>query len=818
MAEARGIILVETVIQDLRYAFRGVVRTPVFAFTAILTLGFGIAAVSTVLTLANTLFFRELPVHRADRLVVVQPTRQHGQMPGWVAYPDYVHFRDHTKTLEALAAAYSTAPLFVNVDQRSQEINGAVVSANYFPLLGVRPALGRFFDLHEDAVPDRDRVAVVSFEFWRNWLGSSAAALGSIVKINGTAFTIIGVAPQGFGGVTVQPDQIFIPTMMARAGYRWCENALGSYCTTFDMIGRLRDGQNVEQARAEIATLMPEAWAKAKRGENSGLNSFLLRGVMHPDLTRNSELRFITLLSCVAAVLLLVCCVNLAGLLVARNGARIREIAIRTSLGAGRLRLTRQFITESLVLAAGGGAVGCLLSVGLTGALNVMFYSNDIEGHPLYYNFDLEPGIVAAVLAISLVAGCVLASFPALYSTRGETAERLKRRSAGAAADSRSGRWLAGVQAGIAMGLAAVAGLLVSSAHHWMTGANFDTSHVALMRLRPNLINYPPDKAQNYLRRVIERLNSMPGVVSASMVAPGAVLFGGSSRVALPGVSDDHAIESGYIEVGPRYFETVQTPVLRGREFNQHDNVHSSPVAIVSETLARQFWPDGKVVGSTIVVDKQPRQIVGVVEDVPWQTRGEPQRPYVYIPFWQNARQVDTRVCVRVRSGPAAMLPELVRQANGVDPAVPIAETIPLSVQVTAGLSPLRITATFASYAAVLAVLLSGLGLYGVLAFSIARRTKEIGIRMAIGAKSTEVLGSVMRDGMTVILLGIVSGFVLGIGGSNIIRHLLYASNADDVRVYGAAGLIVATIGLFASWIPARRAARLDPIAALRDE
>lgn len=815
---ARGVSALESTIQDLRYAMRGMRHRPAFTLAAVFTLGCGTAAVSTVFTFANTLFLRELPVARADRIVVVQATRRHAQWPGWVSYPDYVHFRDHARTLEGLAAHYSTTPLFVTANNRSQELNGAVVSANFFPLLGLRPALGRFFRHDEDSVPDRNRVAVISYELWRNWFGSSRNVLGAALKINGTIFTVIGVAPQTFKGVTIQPNEIYIPTMMARSGYRWCKDSLANNCTVFDMIGRLRDGYTVEQARAEMTTLVAQSWASAKEGENTGVTAFQARGALHPDLTRGSERRFIELLASVAGVLLLVCSVNLAGLLIARNTARTREFALRASLGAGRLRLIRQLVTESLVLAVSGGLAGILLSIGLTGGLNSMFYSVDVEGHPLSYNFNPEPRIILAVIAVSIIAGCLAGMIPALKSIHSDDAEKLKQQSTAVSAGSRSGRWLAGAQAGIAVALAAAAGLLTSSARLMMNGDNFEASHVALMRLRPRLINYPPEKAQRYLRTVVDRLEEMPGVESASMLAPGGVLVGGAAPVSLPGQRDTQAIECGYIEVGPRYFETLRTPILRGREFDKHDTLQAPPVAIVSQTLARQFWPAGTVIGSTLMVNQQPRQVVGIVEDVPLQTRDEPQQPYVYIPFWQNPAQVDARLCIRVKGDPAAMLPLLVREANRVDPDVPIAETITLPVRVAASISDLRITASFACYAAALAILLSAVGLYGALAFSVSRRTKEIGIRMAVGAKSREVLAMVMREGMAVILFGVAIGVAPAVASTRVIRHLLYGSGAGDARIYAIAALIVVCAGLLACWVPARRAASVDPVIALREE
>jgi predicted permease len=816
--EARGISALETTLRDARYAIRGMSHSPAFTVAAILTLGFGTAAVSTVFTLANTMFFRELPADRPDRLVFVQASRSHGRRMGWVGYPDYVHFRDHAKTLEGLAAHYATAPLFVNSASRSEEINGAVVSANFFPLLGVQPALGRLFRPDEDSVPDRDRVAVISDRFWRDWFNASPAALGATLKINGTVFTIIGVAPPAFRGITVYPNEIYIPTMMMRVGCRWCVDALSNGCATLDMIGRLRDNYTVAEAGAEMAASMPQSWLAAKEGENSGIRVLRARGVLDLNTGRSGQIRFTELLACVAGVLLLVCCANLAGLLVARNSARTREFAIRASLGAGRLRLIRQLVTESVLLAAGGGVLGMLFSLALTGVLNATFYSINEEGHPLYYNFSPEFRVIAAVVAVSIVAGILAGIIPAFKSIRARGGDSLIGQSSPMRANSRLGRGLAGAQAGVAVALATIAGLLATSARAVIAGANFDTSHVALMRLRPRLLRYPPDRAQRVLRTVADRLETAPGVESASMVGTGAILFGRDAQVSLRDWADSRTIDSRFIEVGPRYFETLGTPVLRGREFDQRDTIESPPVAIVSEALARQLWPTGNVVGATLIVNQQPRQVVGVVADIPLETRGEPVPPFVFTPFWQNAAQLDARFLVRVKGDPKAMLPELIRLANRVDPDVPIGETITLPAQMAGVNLELRYMAGFVSFAAALAILLSAIGLYGALAFSVSRRTKEIGIRMALGAESTTLLAMVMRDGMTAILAGVSIGVVLAIGGSSVIRHLLYGSGTNDAMIYVAAALVVAGAGLLACWVPARRAASVEPLTALREQ
>jgi predicted permease len=609
---ARGVSAVETTVQDLHYAIRSMRRNPAFTVVAVLTLGLGTGAISTVFTLANTLFFRNLPVDRPDEVVFVQATRLQGRARGWVSYRDYVHFRDQTKTLIGLAAHCPNAPLFVAARQRSKQINGAVVSANFFTVLGMTPALGRFFRQDEDSVPDRDRVAVLSYELWRNWFGSSPDALGRTLKINGVAFMIIGVAPRTFRGVNVQPAEIYIPTMMLPVGTAWCIDALAGVCPILDMIGRLAEGRTVEEARAEMAALVPHKWAKATKGGNTGATVLHAKGASDPDVTRGGKVRFIKLLAWVAGVLLLVCCANLAGLLISRNSARSREFAIRTFLGAGSMRLIRQLMTESLLLAVSGGAVGVLFSLALTGALNSMFYSLDVQGRPLYFDFTPEPVVILAVVTVSIAAGLLLGFIPALKSIRSDAAGSLKRQSSAVSAGSRLGRWLVGAQAAVAVALVAVAGLLTASARGLIAGTNFEASHVALMRLRPGLLKYSPENAQQFQRTAIGRLEAVPGVESASMVGTGAVLFGREAQVSLPEWADSQALACGYIEIGPRYFQTLRTPVLRGREFDDRDTLRSPPVAIVNETLARRFWPNGSVIGAILMVKSRPHQVVGI--------------------------------------------------------------------------------------------------------------------------------------------------------------------------------------------------------------
>ena len=518
-----------------------------------------------------------------------------------------------------MAAHYSGAPLFVTTDGRAGEINGAVVSSNFFPLLGLTPAHGRFFGPEEDRVPDRDLVVVLSHDLWRDWFGARPDALGEAMTINGRSFTIIGVAPASFSGLGGSPSMVYMPTMTLSTGYRWCPDALAEDCTILSMIGRLAEGGTLEQTRAEFATLLPFRWTQASTDENSGVAVFHPRGIDRP----YTDLRLVTLLTAVAGVLLLVCCANLAGLMIARGGQRARELAIRTSLGATGLRLMRQLLTESTLLAVIGAGLGVWLSMGLTRMLEVKFYATDYAGRPLNVDLSLRPGVTLAVFGVAVLAGLIFGGLPALKSIRVGVAESIKRQTTTISTRSRLGPWLLGGQVALAVALIAMAALFSVSAARVVGGTSFESSHVALLRLRPRQVGYPPERAQQFTRDVVRQLESLPGVESVGFVGEGGVVQGFETTVYLPGQDAQSGMPARYTEVGPRYFETLQIPLLGGREFDDRDTTGAPPVAIVSESLARRLWPGAEVTGRSLTVGGSGYEVVGVVKDLPPWNRSD---------------------------------------------------------------------------------------------------------------------------------------------------------------------------------------------------
>jgi putative ABC transport system permease protein len=411
---------------------------------------------------------------------------------------------------------------------------------------------------------------------------------------------------------------------------------------------------------------------------------------------------------------------------------------------------------------------------------------------------------------------------PALKSIRLGSVLTLTRQASSVAARPRLTRWLIGGEVAIALALVTLAALLSGSAQQFVTDGHFDARHVALLRLEgASPPDSPPERTRELQRAVIHRLEALPGVLAASGWNRGGVIDAPSVMVsrAEGAASGIPPVGAGTKDVAPRYFAALGTPLRRGRDFDERDSVHSPPVAIVNESLAQRLWPGGDALGSTLVAGEgPPREVVGIVADVSASVRGEPRRPHVYVPLWQVPDKPNSRFCVRVQGNPAAALPMLIRAVREVEPDAAVSETMPMTSYLAAGdeLRTVRLTASVASYGATLAVLLSAIGIYGTLAFSVARRTKEIGVRVAVGAGPRDVIAMIMTEEMTVVSAGMAAGIALAWGGSRLVRHLLYGTASADGVAYAGAAVVVLVSGLLACWIPARRAMRLDPMVALK--
>jgi predicted permease len=808
-----------TVWQDLRYALRMMRRSPGFTAVAVVTLALGIGANTTIFSFIDAFFLRPLPVEDPFRLVSVygDPNPYSG-----FCYPEYTHFRDHSTVFAGLAAHYSTAPLNVVADGDSKEAAGAVVSGNYFSVLRVKPLLGRFFAPDEDAVPDRNPVAVISFGLWQSRFAGDPAIVGKPLRVNGAPFTVNGVTPQEFRGVlTGAPNEMWIPTMMLRVGWRGCDGFKYD-CRRLDLIGRLAPGHKIAEARAEISSLAAQL-AAANPATNRGRSARLMPAIGPRPGEREYFSDQARLLAAVAGMLLVIACANLAGLLLARSSARDKEIAVRLSVGASRVRLVRQLLTESLALAALGGALGLALS-GWAKYRLLGFYSAGAEGHQRFYDLSLDPRVLFYSLALSMLTGLLFGLVPAIQETRQDLTSALKE-DAGSWT-SRRGLLRSGLvagQVGLSLALLVGAGLLTRSAAHVSQGANFDASHVALLRLRPGLLRYSPERARAFHREVVRRLEALPGVQSVTLARGLGLAWLGCCefRVALPGnrpERQEDALRVAGHWIGPHYFETLRIPLVAGRDFDDRDRTGSPLVAIVNETLARRLWPDGSPLARLLIVDEKQYAVAGVAKDARLRNALEGPLPFLYVPYWQDDGQTDSRMCIRVAGDPAAMLPLIRREIAVVDSGVPISEDMPMTRQVEGVYMAVRLASTVLTCAGAVALFLSAIGLYGVLAFVVNRRTHEIGIRMALGACPVDVLKLVLQQGMGLAVAGTALGLLMAAALTRLLASWLYGIPPRDPVTYLLGTLLLLTIALLACYLPARRATRVDPLVALRHE
>jgi predicted permease len=823
-----GVPLVEHLLQDVRIAFRRMWKTPAFSAAAIATLALGLGLTSAVMSLAYALFLRPLPVDDAARVVFVEQSRV-DRPGGWgFSYPDYLYLREHARSFSELAAHYSTAPLSVVTPGGPVSVSGAVVTSSYFTLLRLTPRAGRFFSADEDRVPGRDAVAILGYDFWRTRFAEDPGVLGTTVRINGTAFTVIGIAPEHFHGFYpgFDPNAVWIPTAMFGVGYRYCDG-LSRGCGVTGVVGRLARDTSIDQAHVEVAGLMRQLEAvhpEDFRGRGALVRP--VRGVRFQEQEASTPI--VRLLAGAAGLVWLVASANVAGLLLARGLRRRKEIAVRLAIGASRGRLIRLLLVESVMLAAAGAVAGLQIAIWATEVLRAYFQNLDLS---------LDPGIVLIGFGVALFTGVATGIAPALQATRPDMALAMKEGTSGGGRPRSIVReGLIVVQVALSVLLLGAGGLLVRSFFMIHRGPGFDPERVAIVRLRPSLVGSTNDRAWAYQRNVIERLEALPGVLSASPA--GVPPLPGWSRpvtpVRLPGSAAPKPGEGGdpadpsqaYLVgttlIGPRYFKTLGVGVVEGREFDDRDTMNGPRVAVVNDTLARHVWPNGGAVGSVMIVGSDRVEVVGVVKDLQWLSVLQRPDPVAYLNFWQrdpsNPVAQDSRTHISVAGDAGAMLPEIQRTIAAIDPDVPISEATSLSARLDSQFAAVRAARAMLMTFGALTLGLSMIGLYAALAFAVGERTREIAVRLALGASRTNVGSLVFRRGMAIVLLGIAAGVAACIIAGPFLAHLLYGvSPRDPLAITGGPAVLMVVAALAIS-LPARRAMQQDPIIALRAE
>ncbi|NIN73245.1 MAG: FtsX-like permease family protein [Gemmatimonadetes bacterium] len=815
----------DTLLSDLRYAVRRLSQRPGFAAIALLTMALGIGANSAIFSIVNAVLLRPLPVESPDRLVEIYSQEADDDVPVTQAYPDYLDIRARDDLFSGVTA-YTADFFSVNLGTRSEVMFGESVTGDYFDVLGVPAAVGRTFISGEDDAVGAPPVVVISHGLWKRRFASDPRVLGQTLRIRGRPFEIVGVSPPEFKGLLMGfSAELWIP-LSANASFAAAGAMLDDRDSRYLLIkGRLRPGVTAEQAQAGLNVLagqLAEAYPDSNEGRRFPViptNDVRL----HPMIDR-ALVPVAALLMTVVGLLLLIVCTNLANLLLARALARRKEIAIRLAMGAGRWRLVRQLLTESVLLGLLGGALG-LAVAWWTAKLLVSFQP------PVLFKLSLDIGIDGRVLVftffVSLVAAMFFGLAPALQATRPQLVQALKDE-----LDTVAQRFrrfglrgsLVIVQVAVSLVLLVGAGLFLRS----LIGAQaidpgFERERAAILMIAPELAGYDETRAENLLFELRDRARTVPGVETVSLASHlplGVSVNATALYVEGAETRPDDAPSIDITVVSSGHFETMGIPLLRGRDFNDRDDDSATPVVILSEAAARRFWPGDNPVGKRLRLgasDGELREIIAVAQDTKVRTLGEEPRPYLYLPFSQNYRPIMSLV-VRTSGDPRSILPVLLRESLLLDESLPIMESKTMEQHLGIMLFAPRMGGILLGVFGGLAVLLATIGLYGVVSYAAAQRTREVGIRVALGARPRDVIRLVTGQGMALVGIGAAIGLALGFAAAQPLGSFLYGVNVSDPTTFLGVTLLLVGVAFLATLVPALRAARLDAMVALRRE
>jgi putative ABC transport system permease protein len=820
--------------RDVRYAIKALVTMRGVAVVAILTLALGIGATTTMFSVVYALLLRPAPFESADRLVVIYNTsttpRDGTTRLRW-SMPNIVALRSTATSFESMAS-FTSALLSTSGHGSPEHVEGEVVSSDYFRTLRVMPSTGRAFRSDEDTPAGAQPVTMISWRFWKRTLAGDPGALGGTIVVNDVPLTVIGILPQGFAGMSGKADLWIPPPMAARLTY-------AEYLTTpqnfISVVARLKDDVTASQANAELALLGPRFVGNGSAPDTVwGADSIPLRSARVDPVQRHSVLGLLAAAACV----LLIACVNVASLLLARARMRRREIAIRLAIGSGRRRLIQLLLTEGLVMALTAGAVGTLLA-----QWGIEIFARTAppviaSGRNFYAAIGalgqprLDPAVLAFALAIAIGTTLLFALAPALSAARLELTTALKDNDRGSSRRGRALSLLVVTEVALACLLLAAAGLLIEDfARIQARRSGFVSDRVLTFWVRPPGSRYPVSSGPTTVERLLTRVQSVPGVEAAAVnrCAP----FTGCSRTLLflPGGSIDpqNAPVIGRHYISPDYFRVLGIPLLAGRSLTTADRAGSPPVAIVNESGARRLWSGENPIGKRVWFgpttgpfsdSSRAVEVVGVVGDVKYEgadLADRPDRAEFYTSYLQFSYP-DTMMIVKSRGAPAGLLAAMRDAVASVDPALPIYDAMTLEDRIDAAVRRPRFNTTLLASFAAAALLLAAMGVYGMLSYSVSSRLRDIGMRLAFGADAPRVMALVLGEGLRLAAIGAVIGTVAAIAGSRLAQKLLPGAPGGDLRLIAAAVAIVLAVSLVAAFVPARRACSVDPIVVLRND
>jgi predicted permease len=817
-------------------------KTPAFTTVAVMTLALGIGANTAIFSLENAVMLKMLPVKDPRELVVVgDPTEVHGRHMGdpqvnEFSYPLYRDIRDGSSVFTGMLASGEAHRQRVTGESNgeiSSNATGVLVSGNYFSVLGVNALYGRVITPDDDSAPGAHPVLVVSYGFWKNKLGENPSIVGQTLRINNYPFTVIGVAPPGFYGDTVGDAQDFwAPVTMQEQlinGRRWMEDYNASW---LHVIARLKPGVTVEKAAANVNLILQQLVngplkAKLEKDDLDNLKADKVPvsagGGGFSDL-RGDFQQPLLLLMVIVALVLVIACVNVANLLLARASSRRKEFAVRVAIGAAPGRIVRQLLTESILLAFAGGALGLLLARWGTDALLKLSGNNDLEASP-----DLRVFLFTA--AACVLTGVLFGLIPALRSRRVAVALTLKSGSQNGGSANAGWNWgklLVTGQVAVSLLVLFVAGLLVHSLQNMRNvDLGYNREHLLLISTDPLAAGYNNNaRIGNFANQLAEQISGLPGVRAVTSSKNG--LFSGNESadsIKVEGYSskNDDDLTAAFDEVSPNYFHGVGIPMLLGRDIGLQDTETSPRVAVINETMARFYFGQTNPIGRKFIIDdpgsKGPVEIVGVARDArDHKLKGKVDRRF-YVPLSQSMGMIPVVVfVVRTVGNPVAVAEAARKQLKNLDANIPVNNIRSLNELTEKSISDQVLIARLSSFFAALALLLAAIGLYGILSYSVAGRTREIGVRMALGAQRGSVLSMVLREAGRLVLLGIVIGIPAAMLASRLFSSMLFGLKATDPLSMVLVVIVLLAITLLASYIPARRATKVDPMIALRYE
>ena len=825
--------LMASFVQDVRYGLRTLTGNPGFAAIAIITLALGIGANTAIFSVVEATLFRSPPVREPEQLAAVYTTSRRGFPRSSSSYLDYLDYRDRSTHFADMAATTTLSAGLGDEELGARFSIVEAVTGNYFDLLGLTPAVGRLIQPQDDRLREGIAVVVLSHAFWRDHFQADADIVGRTVRLNGSPFTVAGVAPVGFTGMSlsVRPDlwipmqagaslgagSISDPRVWEARAYRWIGR----------LIARLQPVSTVEQARAEMLSISaqlaeedPEA-----RGPRS-VTVDALPGYALPVGSETQMTRFVWLLLGVVGVTLLLACANVANLLVARASSRTREVGVRLAIGAGRGRLVRQLLTESVVLALLGGAAGLAVAQGVLALMGVLQLPGGVSVSML--EIGLDRGMLAVTLIISLVAGGVFGLAPALHATRPDLVGALKGEAKRRGPKGGLGlrRSLVAVQVALCLVLLAGSGLFLRTLQQgFSVDLGIGRENVALARFPVVQLQYSPEQAMAFTDALQERASRLPGVTAAAL----------STRVPLQGggavgfffevdgyqQAPDEELRMDVVFVTSGYFESLGLPLVQGRAISASDDEGSPAVMVVSQSMANAYWPDGGAVGGTVLIGSDGVEVIGVADDVTWNTLADDVTNYVFVPLAQwNSRAASSFLTLSVRTaGDARSLLPLIRSEVGaLERDLPITTLLTMEDQVARVLTTQRMGAVLLSAFGVLALILAGVGIAGVVAYTVSRQRRDIGVRIALGAANTDIFSMVVKGMAGPILVGLAGGLLLALSLARTVEGFLFQVSAMDPITFLAITVGLVAVAALATLIPARQATRVDPVTVLKAE